>query len=97
MWLIYFYNTVNECPLNLDIDVLREIVEYSFKKLLKEAETSTECFLRVFYRVNSLNPSELLEVLESESKKYSAAFSILPVSGLVLQNTVLSVCGVRHH
>lgn len=91
-----FYNTVNESPLNLDTDALREIVEYSFKKLLKEAEKSTECFLRVFYRVNSLNPSELCEVLESESKKYSAAFSILPVSGLVLQNTVLSVCGVRH-
>ncbi|CAL8111401.1 unnamed protein product [Orchesella dallaii] len=81
---------------NLTIDILREVIEYALRKLLKEADKSAECFLRVFYRANTLIPSELLEVLESESTKYSVAYCILPVSSLVLQNTVMSVCGVRH-
>lgn len=76
--------------------MMQEIIEYALKKLLKEADNCAECFIRAFYKTNSVNSAELVQVLEMESSKYSAAYSILPVSGLVLQNTVLSVCGVRH-
>jgi len=75
---------------------LMETVEYALTKLLREAEKSLECSVRVFYRIGSLNPSEVVKVLDDQFSKYAIAFSVVPVHSLVMDQTVLSLCGVRH-
>jgi len=79
---------------------LAEITEYAFNKLLQEAveaEKSLECSAKIFYRIGAVNPSDIFDVFEGQSTKYSVAYSVLPVCSLLHETTVLSLCAVRHH
>jgi diphthine-ammonia ligase len=81
---------------------LAEITEYAFNKLLQEApeaaeaEKSLDCSAKIFYRIGAVNPADIYNVFENQATKYSVAYSILPVCSLVHENTVLSLCAVRH-
>lgn len=75
---------------------MKEMTEYAISKLLREGEKSVECSLRVFYKTGDVNPSDIFNVLDEECSKYAIAFSILPVCSLVMETTVVSLCGVRH-
>jgi len=76
---------------------LSEITDYALSKLLQEAaeaDKSLECAVRIFYRLGSLHPADIYDAVEKHSS--SVAYSIIPVCSLVHENTVLSICGVRH-
>ncbi|OXA60865.1 Diphthine--ammonia ligase [Folsomia candida] len=79
---------------------LKEMIEYGLSKLLRDAEKYVECSVRLFYKAvdprRAVDPSEIFNTLEEECSKYSIAFSILPVSSLMVENTLVSLCGVRH-
>lgn len=76
---------------------MKEMIEYALSKLLRDAEKSVECSIRLFYKVGAVNPSDVFNILEEECSKYAIAFSILPVCSFMLENTVVSLCGVRHY
>lgn len=72
------------------------MTDYALSKLLRDAEKSVECSLRVFYKTGAVNPSEIFNILENECSKHAIAFTIIPVCSLMVENSIMSFCGVRH-
>jgi diphthine-ammonia ligase len=88
--------TVSNEEASFGVQEMKEMVEYALSKLLRDTEKSVECSIRLFYKIGAVNPSDIFNILEMECSKYTIAFSILPVCSLMLENTVVSLCGVRH-
>jgi hypothetical protein len=76
---------------------MKEMTDYALNKLLRDAEKSVECSLRVFYKTGAVNPSFIYNILDEECSRYGIAFSIIPVCSFMLEKTIISYCGVRHY
>lgn len=80
-------------------DVLREILEYSVKKLNGSLQTDATIGLRIFYKVSIVpNVSILISALKTYRNTHylNLTFTVVPVVHLQNEFTFLSLSAIRH-